>query len=76
MPAPSLWLASYNSGSEPARPLRPPFGRCKAWQFTGSGSIDGVDGRCDLSWALADDLRGYAHGERIASIEARQAAHR
>ena len=53
-----LWLASYNSGTEPARPLDAPFGPWSAWQFTGSGSVDGVDGRCDLSWALADDLRG------------------
>ena len=50
------WLASYNSGAEPKRPLRPPFGRCKAWQFTGSGTVAGVDGKVDLSWALAEDL--------------------
>lgn len=53
-----VWLASYNSGTEPARPLDAPFGRCRAWQFTGSGTVAGVDGRVDLSWALADDLRG------------------
>ncbi len=52
----SHWVASYNSGTEPKRPLRPPFGEWRAWQFTGSGSIDGVDGRVDLSWALLEDL--------------------
>lgn len=51
-----VWLASYNSGTEPARVLPAPWGEWRAWQFTGSGAIDGVDGRVDLSWALAEDL--------------------
>lgn len=50
------WLASYNGGVEPARPLPAEWGECSAWQFTGSGSLDGVDGDVDLSWALLEDL--------------------
>lgn len=50
------WLASYNGGESPARPLPAEWGDCAAWQFTGSGTLDGVDGKCDLSWALAEDL--------------------
>lgn len=51
-------VASYNGGAGPERipPGSEDFG---AWQCTGSGSIDGVDGRVDLSWALRKDL---AHG--------------
>jgi len=50
------WLASYNGGQSPARPLPAEWGDCAAWQFTGTGKIDGVDGNCDLSWALLEDL--------------------
>jgi len=50
------WLASYNSGADPARPLPAEWGECSAWQFTGTGALDGVDGNCDLSWALLEDL--------------------
>lgn len=50
------WLASYNGGESPARPLPAEWGECSAWQFTGTGKLDGVDGNCDLSWALLEDL--------------------
>jgi len=50
------WLASYNTGTDPARTLPAEWGDCSAWQFTGSGKLDGVDGNCDLSWALEGDL--------------------
>jgi GH25 family lysozyme M1 (1,4-beta-N-acetylmuramidase) len=49
-----LWLASYNTGSEPKRTIAGyPW---RVWQFSGSGSVDGVDGKVDLNWAFAEDL--------------------
>lgn len=52
-----LWLASYNAGAEPARPLPHPWRPCHVWQCSGSGELPGVDGRVDLSLALGSDLR-------------------
>lgn len=49
-----LWLASYNSGAGPARTI--PGWDWTVWQFTGSGTIPGVDGKCDINVCLAEDL--------------------
>lgn len=48
-------VASYNSGAGPDR-IPPGSEDWGAWQFTPKGRIDGVDGNCDLSWALVEDL--------------------
>ena len=48
-------VASYNGGAGPDR-IPPGWEDFGAWQFTGHGSIDGVDGDCDLSWAIMEDL--------------------
>lgn len=52
-----LWLASYNAGAEPARPLSHPWRDCHVWQCSGSGSLPGVDGKVDINIALGPDLR-------------------
>lgn len=49
-----LWLASYNSGSEPKRTIAEWL--WLVWQLSGSGSVPGVDGRCDINVCLASDL--------------------
>lgn len=49
------FVPSYNSGAEPAR-VPPGSEDWGAWQFTGHGRIDGVDGDVDLSVALGRDL--------------------
>jgi lysozyme len=50
-----LWLPSYNKGAGPKRTIKGWVER--VWQFSGSGQIDGVDGKVDLNWALAEDLK-------------------
>ena len=50
-------VASYNAGAEPAR-IPPGWEDWGAWQYTGHGRIDGVDGDVDLSVALGRDLKG------------------
>jgi len=52
-----LWLASYNAGAEPTRPLPHPWRPYHAWQCSGSGGLPGVDGKVDLNIALGSDLR-------------------
>lgn len=49
-----LWLASYNSGAGPARTI--PGWNWSVWQFTGSGAVPGVEGKCDINVCLAEDL--------------------
>ncbi len=44
-----LWIAHYTTAAEPMR--CPPWSDWFAWQYTGSGRVDGVDGRVDLSRA-------------------------
>jgi GH25 family lysozyme M1 (1,4-beta-N-acetylmuramidase) len=50
-----LWLASYNDGIEPERKVDL-WESWSAWQYTGSGDIDGVKGRCDLNWIAGEQL--------------------
>lgn len=49
-----LGLASYNSGAGPKRTID--GWDWMVWQFTGSGSVPGVDGKCDINVCLASDL--------------------
>jgi len=46
------WLPSYNGGTEPLRRLPPPFPAPRAWQFTATARIPGVDGAVDCSWVF------------------------
>jgi len=46
------WLASYNGGTEPLRRLPPPFPAPRAWQFTATARLPGVDGDVDCSWGF------------------------
>jgi GH25 family lysozyme M1 (1,4-beta-N-acetylmuramidase) len=50
-----LWLASYNDGIEPERKVDL-WESWSVWQYTGSGDIDGVKGRCDLNWIAGEQL--------------------
>lgn len=52
-----LWLASYNAGAAPARPLPHPWRDPHVWQISGTGRLPGVDGAVDLDIALGVDLR-------------------
>ena len=56
-----LWLAAYLS-TKPAAPR--PWGRVALWQYTGSGSVPGVAGSCDVSLWQGDEasLRAWAGG--------------
>jgi len=44
-----VWWASYNTGVEPKRPPDV-WDEWAVWQWTGSGSTDGVSGKCDQNW--------------------------
>lgn len=50
-----LWVAAYTEREPPVCPpwgaWSDPDGGCWAWQWTGSGRVDGVPGACDLSRA-------------------------
>ena len=50
-----LWLASYNEGVEPKR--KTALGDSwDIWQWTGSGSVPGVKGKCDQNWMAGGQL--------------------
>jgi len=49
-----LWEASYNSGAGPKRVID--GWDWTVWQFSGSGRVPGVDGKCDINVCLAEDL--------------------
>jgi len=50
-----LWLASYNEGIEPKR--KPAiWDKWDIWQYTGSGDVPGVKGRCDVNWMAGGQL--------------------
>lgn len=56
-----LWLAAYL----PTQPPAPrPWARTALWQYTGSGTVAGVAGACDVSlWQGDEDsLRAFAEG--------------
>ena len=59
-----LWLASYNTGAEPARQI--PGYPWAIWQYSGSGSVPGVTGKCDLNVMLEADLASLRLPLRVA----------
>jgi len=50
-----LWLASYNSGVEPARKAAL-WDKWDIWQWTGSGTVPGIKGKCDQNWIAGGQL--------------------
>lgn len=50
-----LWLASYNEGVEPAR-TTDLWNKWNVWQYTSSGEVPGVKGRCDMNWMAGNQL--------------------
>ena len=50
-----LWLASYNSGIEPKRIVKA-WPEWTVWQWTGSGQVPGVKGKCDQNWMSGGQL--------------------
>jgi lysozyme len=50
-----LWLASYNSGVEPKRQTKL-WNQWDIWQWTGSGNVPGIKGRCDQNWMAGGQL--------------------
>ena len=50
-----VWLASYNSGVEPKRKTTL-WDTWDVWQWSGSGTVPGVKGKCDQNWMAGDQL--------------------
>jgi len=50
-----LWLASYNEGVQPERTTTL-WNKWDIWQYTGSGTVPGVTGRCDQNWMAGGQL--------------------
>lgn len=50
-----LWLASYNEGSAPERKVAS-WNSWKVWQWSGSGQVTGVTGKCDQNWIAGGKL--------------------
>ena len=50
-----LWLPSYNDGVSPERTIEA-WKTWDVWQFTGSGKVDGVTGKCDKNWMAGGQL--------------------
>ena len=50
-----LWLASYNEGVQPER-TTDLWKKWDIWQWTGSGTVPGVRGRCDQNWMAGGQL--------------------
>jgi len=50
-----VWLASYNSGVEPAR-VTTLWDEWDVWQWTGSGAVPGIRGDCDQNWMAGEQL--------------------
>ena len=50
-----LWLASYNEGVQPER-TPDIWNKWDVWQYTGSGTVPGVTGRCDQNWMAGGQL--------------------
>ena len=50
-----LWIASYNTGAGPKRKI-PAWDQWAIWQWTGSGSVPGVVGKCDQNWIAGGQL--------------------
>jgi len=50
-----VWLASYNSGTDPAR-VTTLWDEWDVWQWTGSGAVPGIRGDCDQNWMAGEQL--------------------
>jgi len=50
-----LWWACYNPGVEPKRAVKL-WDEWAIWQWTGSGIVPGVKGKCDQNWISAVNL--------------------
>lgn len=50
-----LWIASYNEGVQPER-TPDIWNKWDVWQYTGSGTVPGVTGRCDQNWMAGGQL--------------------
>lgn len=50
-----LWLASYNEGTSPNRPV-PAWDSWSVWQWTSRGVMPGVKGSVDLNWMAGGQL--------------------
>ena len=50
-----LWWACYNDGAEPEKDIDP-WTHWDVWQWTGSGAVPGVRGRCDQNWLAGGRL--------------------
>lgn len=49
------WWASYNTGVEPKRGVAL-WRQWDVWQWTGSGKVRGIKGKCDKNWMAAGQL--------------------
>ncbi len=43
-----VWVAHYSQAVYPAKPTPSYSGRYDMWQYTNRGTVDGVDGNCDM----------------------------
>ncbi len=50
-----IWLASYNEGPQPDRVTKL-WKKWDVWQWTGHGTVPGVQGRCDQNWMAGGQL--------------------
>jgi len=50
-----VWLASYNGGIEPKRKTGL-WDKWDIWQWTGSGKVPGIKGKCDQNWMAGGQL--------------------
>jgi GH25 family lysozyme M1 (1,4-beta-N-acetylmuramidase) len=50
-----LWLASYNMGPDAERKVSS-WKSWDIWQWTGKGSVPGVQGKCDQNWMAGGQL--------------------
>ena len=58
-----LWLASYNEGIEPKRKTSL-WKTWDIWQWSGSGSVPGVKGKCDQNWMAGGQLSNLCLPDR------------
>ena len=60
-----LWIASYNDGAEPER-MPDLWKEWTIWQWTGSGTVPGVVGKCDINWCAGGMLPSVVYnGNRL-----------
>lgn len=59
-----LWIASYNDGVEPER-MAALWDNWDVWQWTGSGAVPGVVGKCDINWCAGGMLPSLTYTREI-----------